>query len=744
METISFDAEKRLFVLRLKSSFYAIRILETGELVHVGWGPLPELDENVPLHFQGLENFKDHLFPWDEQTHRYEFPAAGDVLYHDTAIRAIFFEPAKPLEKGEAFHGTVRDLRLRYSEHEITIKGEPEFAPRHGLPTRIETKRPVLAIHLKDAAYAFEVTLFYRLTPEHDILERWGEVRNETRQPVKLDRLDFGCAHLPAHATKLTYAAGHWAREFIPQTQELKQGTFVLEQRGINTGHAHNPFFLVHAPGQATEEAGTVWFGALAFSGNWNLRFECQQNHQICIFGGYGLADFEIILQPGEAHRTPAMILGCSREGIGGASRRSHRFARERVLPDCGKDQFRPVLYNSWEATYFDVSEKNQIELARLAASLGVELFCMDDGWFGARKDGKAGLGDWSPRLEAFPHGIKPLSDEVHRLGMQFGLWVEPEMINPDSDLYRAHPDWVLHYPARPRTEARNQLILDFGHPEVVEHIFQILDQLVRENGVDFFKWDMNRYVTEPGSAAGRGIWRKHVESLYSIMDRLRQKHPTLRIQSCSGGGGRIDFGILARCDQAWASDNTDAVDRTRIQDGFSLIYPTRAMECWVTHEKNHQTGRISSLNLRFDVAMRGVLGIGTPLDQLSQEELAQYRRKIAFYKRIRPTVQEGDLYRLSVAADEGISAWLSVAPDQSAAVFSISVIEHLYGTFYFPSVLRGLDSRAVYRLLDEHEKEIGRYDGLQLMTLGLPGEFAFSDLTCFIRSGTLLLERVN
>ncbi|HEY0256334.1 MAG TPA: alpha-galactosidase [Candidatus Methylacidiphilales bacterium] len=744
METISFNAEKRLFVLRLESSFYAMRILESGELVHVGWGPLPELDEDVPLNFQGLENFQDHAFPWDNQTHPYEFPAAGDVLYHDTAIRANFAEPARPLEKGEAFHGSVRDLRLRYAGHEVRTEAEPALAPRHGLPVRIEAKRSVLAIHLKDAAYAFAVTLFYRVTPEHDILERWVEVRNETGQPVKLDRLDFGCAHLPAHATKLTYAAGHWGREFVAETLELKQGSFVLEQFGLNTGHAHNPFFLIHASGEATENAGTVWFGALAFSGNWNLRFEQQQNHQINIFGGYGLADFEIILQPGEAHRTPAMMLGCSREGIGGASRRSHRFVRERVLPDCRPDEFRPVLYNSWEATYFDVSEKNQMELARLAASLGVELFCMDDGWFGARKDDKASLGDWSPRPEAFPHGIKPLSDEVHRLGMQFGLWVEPEMINPDSDLYRAHPDWVLHYPARPRSESRNQLILDFGRPEVVEYIFQILDQLVRDNGIDFFKWDMNRYVSEPGSQAGRGIWRKHVESLYSIMDRLRKQHPHLRIQSCSGGGGRIDLGILTRCDQAWASDNTDAVDRTRIQDGFSLIYPARAMECWVTHEKNHQTGRISSLDLRFDVAMRGVLGIGTPLKQLSEEELARYRRKIAFYKRIRPTVQEGDLYRLSVAAKEGISAWLFVAPDRSTAVFSISVIEHLYGTFYFPTVLRGLDPRAIYRLLDEHEKEVARYGGLQLMTLGLPGEFAFSDLSCFIRSGTLLLERVD
>ncbi len=744
MTPVTFQKSRRLFILHLRSSFYALRVLDTGELVHLGWSAVPAPAESESSAILNEGDYKEPDRGWDEQMRRYEFPARGDVTYHDAAIHAEFSEPPRKLKTGEAFHGAVRDLRLRYVSHEILADAQPALAPGHGRAPRVKTRRPTLAIRLKDEAYAFDVILFYRLTPEHDIIERWVELRNGTNRPVKVGRLDFASVPLPNGTTTLTYPSGQWAREFIPVTRDLTQGLFVLEQQGLNTGHCHNPFFLLHAPGAATEESGTVWFGALAYSGNWNLRFEHQQNTAIRVSGGYGQTDFEITLEPGATHRTPSMVLGCCAEGLGGASRRLHSFARERVLPGYGDTEFRPVLYNSWEATYFDVSESNQLALARKAASIGVELFCVDDGWFKGRVDDKAGLGDWSAAPEKFLNGLKPLAREVRRLGMKFGLWVEPEMVNPDSDLYRAHPDWVLHQPGRERRESRNQLILDFGRPEVVAFLFDALDRLVRESGVDFFKWDMNRYVMDTGSAAGCGIWRAHVEGLYGIMDRLRKRHPRLEIQSCSGGGGRIDLGILARCDQAWASDNTDAHDRARIQDGFSLAYPPRAMECWVTHEKNHQTGRIATLDLRFDAAMRGALGLGASLEQLTEEELAACRRKIAFYKRIRPLVQEGDLYRLATAAHGGVSTWLFAAPDGSAAAYSTLVLEHPLGVYRAPAVLRGLKTDAVYRVIDEHEKELGRYTGFQLMTLGLPGDTASGGMGCAIRSRTVLLEEIK
>jgi alpha-galactosidase len=382
-------------------------------------------------------------------------------------------------------------------------------------------------------------------------------------------------------------------------------------------------------------------------------------------------------------------------------------------------------LYNSWEATYFNLSFANQVELARKAAAIGVELFCVDDGWFGARRSDNAGLGDWVVSRDIFPEGLEPLVEEVHRLGMEFGLWVEPEMVNPDSDLYRQHPDWVLHFPGRERTEARNQLILDFGRPEVVEHIFAVLDDLVSRYAIAFFKWDMNRLATEPGSVAGQAIWRRHVEGVYQIMDRLRRRHPDLDIQSCSGGGGRVDLGILGRTDQVWVSDNTDAYDRIRIQEGFSLAYPARCMEAWVTHEHNHITRRAASLGLRFDVAMRGALGIGSSLNELSEAELAEYASYIDFYKRIRHVIQEGQVYRLERLEEFEASVIECVLPDGREAVFSVALRDHQVGSFRPAAPLKGLTPQAIYQVTDRHRREVHRASGYELMTLGLPVELA-------------------
>jgi alpha-galactosidase len=515
-----------------------------------------------------------------------------------------------------------------------------------------------------------------------------------------------------------------WARELTSQRERLPIGLRVIEERGVLTGHATNPFFLLNRPGQAWEENGTVYFGALAFSGGWRITIDQLPSLDVRLHAGYNPVDFELTLAPDETHTTPALVCGVSADGWGGVSRRLHGFARQRVLPRPPRQLAdRPVLYNSWEATYFNLSVAGQIELAHKAAAMGVELFCVDDGWFGGRRNDHAGLGDWSVSPDIFPDGLHPLIAEVQRLGMKFGLWVEPEMVNPDSDLYRQHPDWVLHFAGRPRTESRNQLILDFGRPVVVAHIYQALDRLLDEYPIEFIKWDMNRYASEPGSMAGKAIWRQHAAGVYSLMDRLRQKYPRLDIQSCAGGGGRVDLGILARTDQVWTSDNTDAFDRIRIQEGYSLAYPARAMEAWVTHAQNHQTGRISPLGLRFDVSMRGALGIGSRLDQLDEAELAEYANYIAFYKRIRHIVQNGELYRLEREEEFGASVWQYVLSDQSEAVYSVAIGTYLMGSFRPASPLKNLNPKALYRLTDRHHNEVHRATGYELMTLGVPGE---------------------
>ena len=744
---IVFHRDQKWFLLRMDSAFYAMRVTPEGHLVHVGSGTLPAnlahcgLDEE--LWFDRLDDYEEYNYVWNNQGRCFELPCFGDVNYVESALKVSFPQTAGPLESGDAANLPVRDLRLRYVSHDILHDAAPGLAPAHGLPTR-GPSRATLCVMLKDEQYDFFTKLFYRVSPAQNIIERWVELENCTCMTVPVHRLCFATMNLPPGKWEMTHAAGVWAREFATQRTPLDQGTFVMDNRGLNTGHNHNPFYLINETAAASEKNGKVHFGALAFSGNWSLQFESLFNQTVRVHGGYEPGDLSMPLAPGQKHATPAMILGWCEGGWGQASRHLHDFAREFVLPGAAPQPCRPVLYNSWEATYFDVQVENQIELARKAAAIGVELFCVDDGWFGARRHDRAGLGDWVVSPAAFPNGLKPLIDEVKKLGMKFGLWVEPEMVNPDSDLYRAHPDWVLHFPGRPRTEMRQQLILDFGREEVVQFIGDALEKLLRENAIDFFKWDMNRFATEPGSVAGQTIGHRHAAAVYRIMDRLRKNFPHLSIQSCSGGGGRVDLGMLARADQVWTSDNTDAFDRAIIQDGYSLAYPTRAMECWVTHEKNHQTGRRASLDLRFDMAMRGALGIGSSLNQLGEEELARYQRKIAFYKRIRPVVQEGNLHRLALAAEGGTSIWLSVLRDGSQAVYSSVTITQLQGVFRAPPVLCGLVPEAIYRVLDEHDTELARYHGAQLMTLGLPNDPTKGGFGCTVRSKTLWLVRAD
>jgi alpha-galactosidase len=423
--------------------------------------------------------------------------------------------------------------------------------------------------------------------------------------------------------------------------------------------------------------------------------------------GGFGHDGVGWILYPGEVWETPVFAGLYTPDGAETATRQWHSYVRRHVLPHPG--EIRPVLYNSWEATGFDVNEDNQKLLAERAAALGVELFVMDDGWFGARTGDTAGLGDWTVNRDRFPAGLTPLIDEVHRLGMRFGLWVEPEMVNPDSDLYRAHPDWVLHMANRDRTTLRNQLVLNFARPDVAEWAHKWLDQLVGEHEIDFLKWDMNRAFTEagwPDHALDRDrLWVDHVRHVYTIIDRLRADHPRLRIEACSGGGGRVDLGMLARTDQAWTSDNTDALDRITIQHGYSRIYPARTMSAWVTDSPNQLTGRVIPLPFRFHVAMAGVLGIGGNLLTWTDDELSQASELIAQYKSIRHVVQHGEQYDLH----EGVQYILG----DEVVVFVWRPVAR-FGQPALPLRLKALNSSAQYRLADEV------YEGAVLLHHGI------------------------
>jgi alpha-galactosidase len=480
---------------------------------------------------------------------------------------------------------------------------------------------------------------------------------------------------------------------------------------------------VVHDRRQRLREHGRVWFGALGWSGNWRLAIEETPYNQVRVTGGFNTFDFAYPLKPGESLDTPEFYGGYSAAGFGGASRLLHRFERAAILPGGNQSRLRPVLYNSWEATTFNVDEPGQIALATKAASIGVELFVIDDGWFGQRNTDKAGLGDWFVNKTKFPNDLHPLIKEVNRLGMDFGLWVEPEMVNPDSDLYRAHPDWVLNFPGRPRSELRNQLVLNLAIPEVREFIFTTLDRLASTYNIRYFKWDMNRPFSEPGWPAvspqdEKKVWIEYVRNYYNILDRLRAKHPKLEIESCSGGGGRIDLGILKRVDEVWPSDNTEALDRLRIQEGFSYAYTPKVMSAWVTDVPN-MNGRSTPLQYRFLVAMQGALGIGANLNHWTDSDFALAKKMVALDKQIRGTVQTGNLYRLLSPRDNDVTSNQYVAEDGKQAV--LFAFRHSQ-EFSLPAPtirLRGLDPAAKYRLthLDGHT---GEHTGSFLMENGL------------------------
>jgi alpha-galactosidase len=700
-QSIRFAEDRKVFLLTTSQNPYAMGIADDGSLRHIYWGaPLWNLAD-LPALAPGAE-----LSSFDprQMMENEEFPGWGGPRYYEPALKIV-------RENGD------RDLVLQYVSHRIGAGGAVTGMAGNDLE-----------IVLKDIRDPIQVTLHYRVYPEYGILRRSASVRNGAAHPLILESAQSATWHMPAGAGyQLTYLNGRWEAETQLVREPIHEGMKILESRKGHTSHVFNPWFAVDQ-GDASEESGRVWFGALAWSGNWRITVEQTPYRQVRVTGGFNSFDFAYPLKPGETLETPAFYGGFSAGGYGGASRLLHRFEREQILPGGASARLRPVLYNSWEATEFNVDEAGQKALAEKAATLGVELFVMDDGWFGARNDDRAGLGDWVVNPKKFPNGLKPLIDRVNGLGMDFGLWVEPEMVNPDSDLYRRHPDWAIHFDDRPRSELRNQLVLNLARDEVREYIFGVLDKLATDYPIRYFKWDMNRSFSEPGwpeagPAEERKLWVAYVRNLYQIIDRLRAKHPGLEIESCSGGGGRVDLGILQRVDEVWTSDNTDAFDRLRIQEGFSQAHAARIMSAWVTDSPNWVNGRVASLSYRFLVAMQGALGIGSNLNKWTDEDFALARKLVAFDKRIRATVQNGDLYRLFSPRAGDLTANQYVGPGGKQSVLFAFRHSQQYHTAVPAIRLRGLDPRALYRIesidgkLAEKQPQLS---GAYLMEAGL------------------------
>ncbi|MFE9444134.1 alpha-galactosidase [Streptomyces sp. NPDC006602] len=671
----------RTWLLSGPTSSYALHLTADDELLHLHWGPRIALADAEALAVRPLPDYWPFESPLDG---REEYPVEGGPRFVRPALSVRTEEGRGTEWSFEAYEMADDELRLRFRDGGLAI------------------------------------TLHYRM--RGDVLERWVTLDNDG-PAVELLRADSAVWTLPHRdGWRLSQLHGRWAAESRLVRSPLTYGEKVIGSRRGHTGHQHLPWVALDT--DATEERGEVYGCALGWSGSWRIAVAQLPDARVQVTGGAGYDDSGLLrLAAGESFTTPVFAGLWSEGGFGGASRAWHAYQRAYVIPDA--DQDRPVLFNSWEATEFDISEEQQGVLARRAAAIGVELFVVDDGWFGSRTSDRAGLGDWQPNPDRFPGGLKPLGDYVHALGMRFGIWVEPEMVNPDSELYRAHPDWVQHQAGRKRTELRNQLVLNLAREDVQEYLWEQLHALLSSAPIDYVKWDFNRCFTDagwPGEPYPQRLWVDHVHALYRLLDRLRAAHPGVAFESCSGGGGRIDLGVMSRTDQVWTSDNTDPLDRLVIQHGFSQIHPARVMAAWVTDSPNNQlNGRVSSLRFRFVSAMAGVLGVGGDLAEWTEEELAEARDWVDLYKEIRPLVQRGDLYRLR-PPQGGLSAVQYVLGDE-AVVLAWLQAQH-YGEPVPTLRLHGLDPTASYECHETGEVHRGAVLLHHGLRTGLRGDF--------------------
>ncbi len=673
--------KNNIFIIETENTHYVTGIDNCGFNRHIHWGKKCAADDYF-LECTGDENSNNTTL--DE--YKQELSAFGGTLYRDCDIKATFADNCREI-----------DLRFKNSIAEDNR----------------------LSLVFEDKYYPLKVILNYETYEKTDIIKRYLTVENTGSRDIVFERLysaQFSLPSVKPYSFKNTNGA--WGGEFIECESTVTGGYTIYESRRGASNHNSSAYFIAYQ--DADEKNGDVYFASLAYSGNFKVCAGRDTYGITRITMGMNDFDFSHTLKPKEVFDTPCVFSGYTCKGFGDMTRQMNRFAINYILPKQFNDKPLPVLYNSWEATGYDVSVKGQTRLAQIAADIGVELFVMDDGWFGQRKNDRAGLGDWYVNKDKFPNGLDELIENVNTLGMDFGLWVEPEMVNPNSDLYREHPQWTYHYEHRDAHELRHQLVLNMTREDVQTYIYEMMDNLLSNHNIKYIKWDMNRPFSETGAENLDNPKMNsylHTMAVYDIVDRLKVKHPDVAIESCASGGGRCDLGALSHYDQAWTSDNTDAVDRMTIQKGYSLMRPVKTMRAWVTDISG--LNKPCSLDFRFNIAMQGALGIGGKLTDYSDKELDCSRKNIALYKEIRDIVQLGDLYRILDADKDEVLLNQYVNRDKSRAVAFLAA----RGTRFFkkrlPVVFDGLDENKRYKLkIDDKSFE---KSGAFLMNVGIP-----------------------
>lgn len=614
---------------------------------------------------------------------------------------------------------------LTYDGYHVS-QGKPKLK---GLPATYvdnEDDAATLSIDLVDRLIGLSVTLNYTVFADKPAVARSVVISNNGADALSVERAMSLSLDLPDSDYDMTEFTGAWSRERHPHTQHLHYGTQQIESLRNASGHFANPVAAFARPG-ASEDHGEVIGLAFEYSGNFDLHAEVDTYDVTRLQLGINERGFAWHLEPGETFQTPEALIAYSDEGYDGMSRAFHRLVLDNIVRGAWKRRERPILINNWEATYFDFDEDKLVDIARTAKQAGVELFVLDDGWFGARNNDTAGLGDWTPNPARLPQGLAGLSKRINDLGLKFGLWFEPEMVNKDSDLYRAHPDWAVHTPGRHMNHGRNEFLLNFANKDVVDNIYGQMSRLLDEANIAYIKWDMNRFVSE-GYDVTRGAehqgeaYHRYILGVYDLLERLLQRFPDLIIEGCASGGGRFDMGMLYYTPQIWCSDDTDAIERLKIQYGTSYFYPLSAMGAHVSVVPNHQANRITPIETRANVAMFGTFGYELDLNTLSEEEFGKVRSQIEFFKRYREIIHTGDFHRLVSPDGNEQAAWMVVSRDRKTAIVGDYRILLTPNSRYMRLHLRGLDENTQYRVSCTGASSIdgAAFTGAELMRIGM------------------------
>jgi alpha-galactosidase len=566
----------------------------------------------------------------------------------------------------------------------------------NAIVTAVTEEPGSITIESVDAAHGIALTHHLRLSPDDDVLVASTTLRNIGSEPLAVAALAAPVIPLPDSSTRLIGFEGRWSGEFQTVTIDRPPGLWMRENRRGRTSHDSFPGLIAHDAG-TTERHGDACGFHLGWSGNHRIHVETLPDGRAHVGMEALYLPGEIRLEPGESLSTPDLYASATSEGLTSLSRGFHDFLRRRPDHDRLRARPRPVHYNTWEAVYFDHDPAVLMQMADRAAAVGAERFVLDDGWFLGRRNDRAGLGDWSVDPAVYPDGLAPLIAHVEKVGMEFGLWVEPEMVSIDSDLYRAHPDWAMATPPAPPRPFRSQLVLDFGRAEVRDHIHAQLSALLADHRIGYLKWDMNSDLNQPGGANGRAAADAHVHGVYEVLDRLRAEHPQIEIESCASGGGRADYAILARTDRIWTSDSNDALDRLSIQRGFSHFFPTELMGSHVGPATCHITGRRLTMATRVQTACFGHMGMELDLRDLDDAAFAELAAGIALHKEHRGLIHSGDHLRLD--PQPGVDAFGIVAADRSEALFSYTCVEERRAAHPARLRLAGLDPDALYAM---------------------------------------------